>query len=233
MAELPVRADGGVQTRLVDATMRILEREGPAAVKVRSVASEAGLTTAAVYNHFGGMPELMRAVSDGGFEQLGAEFARRAPTSDPAADIFSLALRCRAFAHASPHRYDLMFGLSARGTYRAPMGQSDYASGRSPTFLGAYQHLLDACARLVASGRVDRAAPEAIAARLWTLAHGFVSLELAHHFADFDDPVKEVLEPMAVDLLVGMGDRARRVRASLRAGSRAENPALRHRGSRG
>jgi AcrR family transcriptional regulator len=210
-----------VQARLIEATMRLLESDGPAAVKARSVAAEAGLTTAAVYNHFGGMPELMRAVRDGGFELLGAEFARCAPTRDPGADVYCMALRCRAFAHANPHRYDLMFGLSARGTYRASTHRLDYVSGRSEAFLDAYQPMLDACARLAASGRLDRTGPEAIASRLWTMVHGFISLELAHHFEDFEDPVKDVLEPMAVNLLVGMGDQARKVRASLRAGARS------------
>jgi AcrR family transcriptional regulator len=184
------------------------------------VASEAGLTTAAVYNRFGGMPELMRAVSDAGFDLLAAEFARCTPTDDPLADVYFLALRCRDFARASPHRYDLMFGLSARGTYRAAVTDVEYASGRSPAFLGAYQHLLDACSRLVASGRV--AAPaDAVAAQLWTMVHGFLSLELARHYEVFDDPVRNVLEPMAVHLLVGMGAGRRKVTASLRAGARA------------
>jgi len=31
-------------------------------------------------------------------------------------------------------------------------------------------------------------------------------------------PVKDVLEPMAVNLIVGLGDQPRKVRASLRAG---------------
>jgi AcrR family transcriptional regulator len=215
-----LRVDDDVRARLVGAAMTLLAREGPGAVKARSVATDAGLTTAAVYSYFGGMSELMGAVSDRGFELLGAEFGRCAPTGDAGGDIYALALRCRSFAHANPHRYDLMFGLSGRGTYRAAARRTEFVSGRSAAFIEAYQHLIDACSRLVASGRLQHTAPEAAAARLWTMVHGFVSLELAHHFDEFGDPVAEVLEPMAVNLFVGMGDRESDVRASLMAGAR-------------
>lgn len=201
--------------------MRLLEVEGPSAVKARAVAAGAGATTAGVYHHFGGMPELMRAVSECGFDLLGQSFAALRPTDDPAADVFFLALRCREFAHANPHRYDLMFGLSARGTYRTTERQAASVSGTSPSFQEAYRHVLDVCARLVASGRIHRADPDAIASQLWTMVHGFVSLELARHFENFEDPLEAVLEPMAIDLLVGMGDRPQRVRASLQAGAQA------------
>ena len=86
--------------------------------------------------------------------------------------------------------------------------------------LGAYQHLLSACSRLVASVRV--AAPaEAVAAQPWTMVHGFLSLELARHYEVFDDPVRDVLEPMAVHPIAGMGAGRRKAKASLRAGARA------------
>ena len=99
---------------------------GPLRSRLARWPSEAGLTTAAVYNHFGGMPELRRAVSEARCDLLAAEFARRTPTDDPLADVYFLAIRCRDFAHASPHRYDLMFGLSVRGSYRAAVAHVEY-----------------------------------------------------------------------------------------------------------
>jgi hypothetical protein len=43
---------------------------------------------------------------------------------------------------------------------------------------------------------------------------------LAEHFVEFDDPVAQVLQPMGVNLAVGLGDKRERARASHEAGAR-------------
>ena len=50
--------------------------------------------------------------------------------------------------------------------------------------------------------------------------HGCITLELADHFAEFDDPVAQVLLPMGVNLAVGLGDDRERAEASHEAGAR-------------
>ena len=211
----------GVPERLVQATIRLLAEQGPSAIKARTVASASGLSTMAVYTHFGGIPELLRAVVDQGFKELDRAIAQVPVTDDPVADLSAMALACRQFARQNPHLYDLMFGLSTRrATYR-PLSDSDVrSSGRSPAFRGAYVHLAEACARLVSSGRVGRQEPEAVAAQLWSYVHGCITLELAEHFAEFDDPVAQVLLPMGVNLVVGLGDDRERAQASHEAGAR-------------
>lgn len=64
------------------------------------------------------------------------------------------------------------------------------------------------------SGRVRPIAPEIIAAQLWSFGHGYVTLELGDHFADFADPVAEVFLPAGVSICVGLGDNPERARAS-------------------
>jgi hypothetical protein len=135
-------------------------------------------------------------------------------TKDPIADLFALALTCRRVARENPHLYDLMFGLSTRATYR-PLSDSDVRlSGRSPAFRGAYVHITQACERLLRSGRVRQQEPEALAAQLWSFVHGYITLELAEHFVEFDDPVAQVLVPMGVSLAVGLGDKRERAEVS-------------------
>ena len=213
----------GVPERVVQATIRLLAEQGPSAIKVRAVASASGLSTMVVYSHFGGIAELIRAVVDQGFKDLDRAFSQVPVTEDPIADLFALALTCRWVAHQNPHLYDLMFGLSTRATYR-PLSDSDVRlSGRSPAFRGAYVHLAEACARLVSSGRVRQQEPEALAAQLWSFVHGCITLELAEHFVEFDDPVAQVLQPMGVNLAVGLGDKRERAQASHEAGARLYN----------
>src|SRR5881397_259060 len=45
----------GVPERVVQATIRLLAEQGPSAIKARTVASASGLSTMAVYHHFGGI----------------------------------------------------------------------------------------------------------------------------------------------------------------------------------
>ena len=205
---------GSVPERLVRATITLLADEGPSALKARTVASAAGLSTMVVYSHFGGIPELVRAVVDHGFEELGRAFTEAPVTDDPVADLFTMALTCRRVAQANPHLYDLMFGLSTRASYR-PAAVADVRSGQSPAFRAAYAHVLEACRRLATSGRVrGRLDVEAVAASLWSFVHGFITLELAEHFAGFDDPVRRVMLPTGVGLTVGLGDDPGRSRRS-------------------
>ncbi|MFF7163423.1 TetR/AcrR family transcriptional regulator [Streptomyces sp. NPDC008086] len=206
--------------RLVQAAIGLLAEQGPSALKARTVASASGLSTMVVYSHFGGIPELMSAVADHGFKELGAAFGRVPVTEDPVADLFAMALTCRRQARENPHLYDLMFGLSTRATYR-PLPETDRRmSGHSPAFREAHAHVTAACERLVHSGRVERQEPEAIAAQLWSYVHGYITLELAEHFVEFEDAVAQVLLPMGVNFAVGLGDQRERAKASHEAGAR-------------
>jgi AcrR family transcriptional regulator len=204
----------GVPERLVEAAIRLLAEQGPSAIKARTVAAATGLSTMVVYSHFGGIPELARAVIDRGFKELDAAFSQLPVTDDPITDLAVQALTCRRVARGNPHLYDLMFGLSTRGSYRPLQTASSGASGRSPAFRAAYAHVTEACTRLVNSGRVRQQDPEGVAAQLWSFVHGFITLELAETFIGFDDAVREVLLPLGVNVSVGLGDTRERAEAS-------------------
>ena len=60
----------GVPERLIHTTISLLAEQGPSAIKARTVASATGLSTMVLYHHFGGVPELVRAVIEHGFGEL-------------------------------------------------------------------------------------------------------------------------------------------------------------------
>jgi AcrR family transcriptional regulator len=212
---------GDPSERLVRATIKLLAEQGPSVIKARTVASASGLSTMAVYHHFGGIPELIRAVVDHGYQELERAFSQLPVTEDPISDLFTMALATRRIARENPHLYDLMFGLSTRATYR-PVSDVRL-SGRSPAFRTAYMHLIDACDRLVSSGRIAPAQPDVIAAALWSFVHGYITLELSEHFVEFGDPLQQVLLPMAVTFIVGLGDARERAQTSHEAAARRYN----------
>lgn len=194
------------RTRLVEAAIRLLAANGPSEVKARSVSSEAGLSTMGVYSYFGGVPELLQAVADEGFKRQAAIFERVANTDDPMTDLCAMALACRDFARSSPHLYDLMFGLSIHGRYSPSRSTPTSESReRSAAFTASYSFLLGKCARLVGTKGVRKMEPDLMAAQLWGAMHGFIMLELGGYFAAATNPAFEVLVPMCVNLIVGMG----------------------------
>jgi AcrR family transcriptional regulator len=204
----------GVPERLVQAAMDLLAELGPSAIKARTVASAAGLSTMTVYHHFGGIPELTRAVIDRGFKDLDSAFSQLSKTDDPIADLAVQALVCRQVARQNPHLYDLMFGLSTRATYRPLRDPDIRLCGSSSSFRNVYAHVAAACARLVSSGRVRPQDPDVVAAQLWSFVHGFITLELAQALVECDDPTRQILLPISVNLSVGLGDTRERAQAS-------------------
>ena len=211
--------------QLVSAAITLLADKGPAAIKARTVAEAAGLGTIAVYYHLGGLPELIQAVVDRGFQDLGAAFLEAPAGDDPVTSLFAMALESRRFAQANPHLYDLMFGLSTRGSYRPSHPAKSADRSRAENFQKVYAHLVRGCSRLVASGRVrPDGDPEVLAHQLWSVVHGFVTLELGGHLSNFDDPVRQVLLPMMINIVVGMGDDPQSATASHTAAMDAIDP---------
>lgn len=203
---------GQAVAQLVAAATALLAEEGPAAIKARTVADAAGLSTMAVYHHLGGVPELIQAIVDQGFKDFGDAFLHAPVSDDPVTSLFAMALEARRFAHNNPHLYDLMFGLATRGSYRPA---TTTGRGRSDSFEDAYAHLVQGCSRLVASGRVRADEdPEVIAPQLWSAVHGFVTLELGGQLSLFGDPVRQVFLPMMVNIAAGLGDDPQRAAAS-------------------
>lgn len=59
---------------------------------------------------------------------------------------------------------------------------------------------------MIASGRIRDDGELNVAGRLWSLVHGAVMLELAGFFGHEGHGLTQVLAPLTVDCIVGMGD---------------------------
>ncbi len=201
----------------MQATIRLLAEDGPWAIRARSLAREVGASTSVVYTAFGGMPGLVQAVADEGFTRLGVAFRAVPGTDDPVQDAAGCALAYRDFARASPHLFDLMFGLSTLGGNGAARRGSASLDDGSPAFLEAFGHLLAIAQRLVDGGRVHPADPIHVAAQLWSFSHGYITLELSGHFDALEQPLQDVLLALGTNIVIGLGDDPERAARSGRA----------------
>lgn len=206
----------GVREQLVEGGIRILERDGVSALSARKLAAETGTSTMAVYTHFGGMTDVVEAIASEAFVRFTSALTDIEQTDDPVADFMVMGIRYRQFALANPQRYQLMFGSSvgSLNRYHADLTVTGNASVRSD-YAVSFEALLRAVRRMIASGRIRDDGEAALAGRLWSINHGGVLLEIAGFFGHEDRGMTEVLAPLIVDVLVGMGDDRDQTNASL------------------
>ncbi|HKP90475.1 MAG TPA: TetR/AcrR family transcriptional regulator [Thermoleophilaceae bacterium] len=157
----------GLRAALIDAAARLIATEGPSALTLRRVASEVGTSTMAIYTHFGGMPELRRAVRHEGFARLADQLRRVTATDDPVADLWMLGRAYYANAVADTDLYRVAFMEQA-------LDATDVAVGSE-----AFKMLVSGFERCIAAGRFDEADATALATEFWAIGHGVVALEIA------------------------------------------------------
>ena len=111
---------GDLRRALIGAARQLLEREGPAALSLRAVAREAGVSPAAPYHHFKDKSELLDAVADEGWALVGhamSEAIAEAPDEDR---LIPVVLAYVCFARAQPALYRVMYD-AAREKADLPM----------------------------------------------------------------------------------------------------------------
>ncbi|HET7198311.1 MAG TPA: TetR/AcrR family transcriptional regulator [Burkholderiales bacterium] len=166
---------GDLRPALLRAAARVLEKEGPAALSLRSLARRAGVSHNAPYRHFADREALLAALAAEGYRMLGEALAGASGRA-----IGEAYLR---FALAHPQRFRLMFG-----------GHLPMARHRELAAAAARPHqaLVDAFRAEPSIGDAEQAAAAA-----WSLVHGLAHLLLDGHFpgaaADRDAFVRGVI----------------------------------------
>lgn len=101
-----------------------------------------------------------------------------------------------------------MFGTSAPASiaqHRSDLTQTGSATDRAE-WAASFGALRQAVHRMMAAGRIRTDDEAAVAGRLWSLNHGAVMLETAGFFGDEGHGLTQILGPLIIDALVGMGD---------------------------
>ena len=153
---------------IVEAARILLEEGGLEAVVMSAVAERVGVRGPSLYKHVADRAALIRAVGDQVTADLRATLDRAMSTGDPAADLRALAHASRAFVHANPNGYGLLFAHLEPDLQPDPAAVADL--GRP---------IVAAVARIV--GDEEPSALEA-GRTFVAWAHGFVSIELAGGF---------------------------------------------------
>ncbi|PIB91492.1 TetR/AcrR family transcriptional regulator [Caulobacter sp. FWC2] len=104
---------GDLSRALIDAARKILETEGPAALSLRAVAREAGVSPAAPYHHFKDKAELLEAVAHEGWHELNDALTQaRTETQDARSRMTNIGVAYVCFARDNPALYRVMYDRS-------------------------------------------------------------------------------------------------------------------------
>lgn len=200
----PSRADQ--RARLLEVSLQTLEDAGPEALQARSLAAEIGTSTQAIYTFFGGMPGLFEAMVADGFVRFARHVESVPETDDPVADFFAQGWAYCDWALVHPHLYRLMFGLS--GGLRLRIGLDMTGAGTLANFPeghAAMDVMVRSLDRVKQAGRIRPVESVVVARQFLSATHGYVLLAIAGSFGHHAHDV-EVLGPLAINLMVGLGD---------------------------
>src|SRR5437016_4851039 len=116
-------ADNGMRPALIEAAARLIATQGAAGLKLRRVAEEVGTSTMAIYTHFGGMPELRRAVRRGRCARARQAVLGRRTWRDHAPDGPAALLRGGARLPAR-RRTESLYRLRRQSRRRTPIART-------------------------------------------------------------------------------------------------------------
>jgi AcrR family transcriptional regulator len=213
--------------KLVETAVDLLARDGAKALSVRKLAAAVGTSTMAVYTHFGSMAGLLEAVADEATSRLNEAVTHLPQTDDPVAQFFVVGLAYYRFALADPRTYALIMGTASTPQplldFRTDVTVIGRPTGRADRS-ASYEVLHDVVRRMIAADRIRDDGSLAMTARLWAICHGAVSLDLAGYFGHDGHGLTEVLGPLAVDTIVGMGDTREKAMQSLATAMESLDP---------
>jgi AcrR family transcriptional regulator len=183
----PTYYDGDLRRDLLDAALELIDRQGPSAVSLRSLARRLGVSHAAPANHFPDKAALFTAIAVEGFELLAAAIraaVRQAGPEATAGQRLGAAGRAyTGFAVAHPAHFAVMW-------------QRDLLHRDDPALAAAgqatFELLLAGVRDVQGEGWAAGADQRTVAYLAWSVVHGLAALWLGGSLDDDRRPFEEI-----------------------------------------
>lgn len=159
---------GNLRAALVEMAVADLRKQRHEDISFRDLAMRIGVSHNAPYRHFANREEFLRALADHGLSQLREDYLQAAQSAGTAADRLRAA--CRAY---------IQFARNNRGMFRL-IFQTDVDMLPAPQTVAAPGSAFAIFEQLVAevAGAGNAREARLSALTIWSLLHGFASLEL-------------------------------------------------------
>jgi AcrR family transcriptional regulator len=171
------QSDGqeALRTTFLDIAARLLTSEGPDALTMRRISTEAGCSTTVLYRLFGAKEGIASALYREGFARLQLRLAAVPADDDPVAHLAAVGRAYWENALAERNFYGVMFSRAIPDLILDDEARAAAAASLD-VLRAAAQSCIDAGAF-----RSDTDADE-VTDVLWASAHGVISLQLVGHF---------------------------------------------------
>jgi AcrR family transcriptional regulator len=185
-----------LRSEIVDAARRLLERDGTeAAVTLRGVAREAGITAPSIYAHFADREELIEsviaAVADEATQALEQALSALGDDASPRAQLRTYCDVYITFAHQRPASYQVLY-VRPNPSAMPDVRETMMAVNR------AFESLISATAPQLGSAEVSMRAT-----LMWAALHGLAALP--PHHPRYPWPQQGVLVEELLDLYLESG----------------------------
>lgn len=166
-----------------------IRRHGVAAVTLRGVGDELGVSRTALYRHFANKDALLAAVARDGFATLRAALLAAWQDGGGRRGFNQMGEAYIRFARQHPSHYQVMFG-----GYLNPASLSD---GRTREEFDAFGVLVNAIVDLQRTGEMRQDDPGLMALFIWSVVHGVAMLALTGMCPD--EATVETLTAFAIE----------------------------------
>lgn len=163
---------GDLRRVLLDAAVRVVEKEGVGPLSLHALARKAGVSSGAPYHHFESREQLLAALAAEGFQLLAAAMKRAAEEAQAAAlpgetaafaQLRGLGHGYVRFAIAHPGHFRIMFRTELKAQLR---------KSKDPWVDAAFNLLEQAVARCQAEGSIAAGDPAPLVLLAWSAVHG-------------------------------------------------------------
>jgi AcrR family transcriptional regulator len=162
---------GDLRRALVEEAVRTIQRQGVAALTLRSIGDRLGVSRTALYRHFADKPALLAAVGREGFRLLRLSLTEAWESHHRGrAGFEAMGLAYVRFAVAHPAHYRVMFG----GFIESCEKDDEFVKEAT----AAFQVLVDSLVEQQQAGLVRRDDPLLLARMIWSLVHGIAMLAI-------------------------------------------------------
>jgi AcrR family transcriptional regulator len=164
---------------LIEATYRVLDRDGVEAVTLRAVGKEARVSAPALYWHFENKEELLTTIT----REIATQFVQRvraaAAKSSDAESLLAVGGAFIDFVIEHPHRFQLLF--------RQPLARANKPLHKTPPANTSFGVMVELIKRGITAGTLRLENPTSVALTVAALAQGLVVLNERNRFANHEE----------------------------------------------
>lgn len=195
VTERKARQKEALRHQILAAARELFAKHGYESVSMRKIAERIEYSPTAIYLHFRDKEELLQEICTETFQLLSKKLARVVTSEGDPADLLRRGLRVYVdFGISHPNHYRSTF-MTPHHHVREPESctEIDFGTGGQ-----AFQFLLDAVGRVMASGPTRQTDVMAVSQALWMTVHGVTSLLISKE-GEFPWGDKNRLIDMTID----------------------------------